>query len=1030
MAAIASAQCTLSVSVDVQKVDVWYKLQPSTSAAPKKPEAASPSDWTTTEPTYDGAATNTLYACQKTTLTDGTFYWSDVSKSTSYEAAKSAWNLAHSTSEAFQSMEVGGGNLLGNTENSEWTEANVSVAANTFGSVSPYNTMAAARSVEPYIGGTNAVVFENDTATGNRGVGWYTHPGAMEKDATYTFSCMVKADKAVTVHMHTGWRTSATSSYSGWTSQNSVDIPAGEWTEYTCTFKPVAQAVTTWECIVGICYTGIASGVTVRFAHAKLERGNVATDWSPAPGDMATLAEFLKGRQWYAECSTDAGEVDKTATIVPATTDFTLEVGRSVDVKFSATNTGAVGSLTLNVNGTGAKPIKAQRNDSIANLGHAGVLYQNVIIRFVYNGTYWLATENYNNTYNQAAVSYNQNVKASSDTYVGTHIVMGDSSGYRNVAGGKTFDLGYPLLYYATAASTTIQPGKTANNHYTEKDNVNFSVNGSIESGAAYKTLYLKGQVSGTTFTVADSGYLTTVVPANDNGFCYIPLGVMSSATAGHFSSSKQLFAFKNGLFQDLALAGLLIAENTEQVFWKDADGAHVSTTEGDATVGPNVIIDSDGMDVRDGTDALAHFGETAVIGREDAAHVEIAPSSTGFYGTSGMLVGSISTSGFGRTPLSYRGGTDLSPTEPSLTWTGPYSVAFSLGVATVKVTVQDPDYPESEEETVTFSDYGTKTLTIGPTVTLAETDGVVSLTITNAGLTETQRHYFTLTYTTLSAPRPSYLFGTHSGGRGGFSFGAGFNVEPSGFGSVAMGYQTRAAYEHQAAVGRLNEYNAFYNVFDGVDYAFMVGNGDVDTNTRSNALAVDWNGNLGIGGGIATESSDFEFRIPDYNSIYRRMVFTSIGNLRVDTHNMSSTSYAADSYFVHAPASLGTGAAEDYIVEVGSNSGTTANPQWRWLKFASGYAIAWGYYSDGAWKAEKAWGSLYYNETTRVSNPFTWAGAPYEWMQPRGTSYFWCVNHADATASQTGTYYLMSPTKQTTARAANLNFLQIGRWK
>jgi hypothetical protein len=119
-----------------------------------------------------------------------------------------------------------------------------------------------------------------------------------------------------------------------------------------------------------------------------------------------------------------------------------------------------------------------------------------------------------------------------------------------------------------------------------------------------------------------------------------------------------------------------------------------------------------------------------------------------------------------------------------------------------------------------------------------------------------------------------------------------------------------------------------------------------------------------------------------------------------------------------------------DYIVEVGSNSGTTANPQWRWIKFASGYAIAWGYYSGGSWKAETAWGSLYYKETSRVNNPFTWASAPYEWMQPQGTAYFWCVGHNTATTTQTGTYYLVTPTKQTTARAATLNFLQIGRWK
>lgn len=164
-------------------------------------------------------------------------------------------------------------------------------------------------------------------------------------------------------------------------------------------------------------------------------------------------------------------------------------------------------------------------------------------------------------------------------------------------------------------------------------------------------------------------------------------------------------------------------------------------------------------------------------------------------------------------------------------------------------------------------------------------------------------------------------------------------------------------------------------------------------------------------------------------NNKYRRWVFTSLGNLRLDTSEDGVT-WTAESYYDRTPASLGVGGAGDYIVEVGSNSGTTANPQWRWIKFASGYAIAWGYYTGGKWAATDAWGSLYFKETSRVSNPFTWAGAPYEWMQPQGTAYFWCVGHNTATTTQTGTYYLVTPTKQTTQRAATLNFLQIGRWK
>lgn len=69
-------------------------------------------------------------------------------------------------------------------------------------------------------------------------------------------------------------------------------------------------------------------------------------------------------------------------------------------ITFSATNSGAVADLTLNVNGTGAKSIKYLNNSSTSNLSAVGQLQANRPIMFIYDGTYWLATGiNYNNTY-------------------------------------------------------------------------------------------------------------------------------------------------------------------------------------------------------------------------------------------------------------------------------------------------------------------------------------------------------------------------------------------------------------------------------------------------------------------------------------------------------------------------------------------------------------------------------------------------------------------------------------------------------
>lgn len=96
MAVKAKADITISRIVDVESVTPYYLLQPSTVAAPSKPTAKPPGgNWRTTEPSYSSGSTNTLYVVILTVMTNGTYSYSDVSKSSSYEAAKEAWNKAN-----------------------------------------------------------------------------------------------------------------------------------------------------------------------------------------------------------------------------------------------------------------------------------------------------------------------------------------------------------------------------------------------------------------------------------------------------------------------------------------------------------------------------------------------------------------------------------------------------------------------------------------------------------------------------------------------------------------------------------------------------------------------------------------------------------------------------------------------------------------------------------------------------------------------------------------------------------------------
>lgn len=91
----AAGQITLTSVVDVTAVYRFYLLQSSTAAIPSAPKVyPPPSPWDDTEPSYTGSGTNSLYTTECTVFSDDSFLYSLVSLSSSYEAAKAAYNKA------------------------------------------------------------------------------------------------------------------------------------------------------------------------------------------------------------------------------------------------------------------------------------------------------------------------------------------------------------------------------------------------------------------------------------------------------------------------------------------------------------------------------------------------------------------------------------------------------------------------------------------------------------------------------------------------------------------------------------------------------------------------------------------------------------------------------------------------------------------------------------------------------------------------------------------------------------------------
>lgn len=97
MAIKARASVTLSWVKDVEACYRYYLLQSSTLSAPTKPTAKPPGgSWSLAEPSYDGSSTKSLYTVDLTVFSDGSFSYGEVSLSSSYEAAKAAYNEAKS----------------------------------------------------------------------------------------------------------------------------------------------------------------------------------------------------------------------------------------------------------------------------------------------------------------------------------------------------------------------------------------------------------------------------------------------------------------------------------------------------------------------------------------------------------------------------------------------------------------------------------------------------------------------------------------------------------------------------------------------------------------------------------------------------------------------------------------------------------------------------------------------------------------------------------------------------------------------
>ena len=105
---------------------------------------------------------------------------------------------------------------------------------------------------------------------------------------------------------------------------------------------------------------------------------------SYASSTYATLSQ-IKGQ--FAISNSSASSANKTATIIPLNSSWTLYSGATVTVKFENKNTSTSNSLTLNVNNTGAKEIKDYAGNTLQQ--SAKEWQDNTTMTLTYDGTNW-----------------------------------------------------------------------------------------------------------------------------------------------------------------------------------------------------------------------------------------------------------------------------------------------------------------------------------------------------------------------------------------------------------------------------------------------------------------------------------------------------------------------------------------------------------------------------------------------------------------------------------------------------------------
>ena len=335
MAILATGSIVFHKVLDYKSTTRYYMLRISTAGAPAVPTTdPPPSEWTTTEPEYTSGSTNTLYFVDKTYRSDDSWFYSAVSKSSSYEAAKAAYNKANAAADTanaakdkIDNLQVGGRNLL----------LNSSMMKGELRNADSINILNSVTKKEYTDEGYHIIT----PSTGDliNGVGFifndFTKLGFQPGD-TISVGFDVKGSSDSNKPFARVIFYASGNHWYGSTailSPNTIFVPTSDFQRVTYTYTIPADGTYTNKTMMLAFHGNCQSELWIK--NIKLEKGSVATDWTEAPEDtdskISDVDERIVGRNLikYGKGDSKDGFFSHFPTVNDEYGEFTLKSKRT-----------------------------------------------------------------------------------------------------------------------------------------------------------------------------------------------------------------------------------------------------------------------------------------------------------------------------------------------------------------------------------------------------------------------------------------------------------------------------------------------------------------------------------------------------------------------------------------------------------------------------------------------------------------------------------------------------------------------------